>query len=75
MPTNSLTSEPLPSESVNLNSARSKAISPAPDTAPRWLSRLLAPLSQVSEGLLHLQLPNGDSLHFGTDNGLSLIHI
>ncbi len=69
MPTNSLTSEPLPSKSVNLNSARSKAFSPAPDTAPRWLSRLLAPLSQVSEGLLHLQLPNGDSLHFGSDNG------
>ncbi|HCS28172.1 MAG TPA: SAM-dependent methyltransferase [Spongiibacteraceae bacterium] len=44
--------------------------STSPKAAPRWLRRLLRPLTQAGEGLLTLQLPSGEILEFGNDNGL-----
>lgn len=44
--------------------------STAPKAAPRWLRRLLRPLTKAGEGLLTLQLPSGETLEFGHDNGL-----
>lgn len=38
--------------------------------APRWLQRLLRPLTGTGEGVLTLQLPSGEQLDFGHDNGL-----
>ncbi|MBB3047251.1 cyclopropane-fatty-acyl-phospholipid synthase [Litorivivens lipolytica] len=75
MSSNTLSSQNQPSDSLTRSVAVDIKTGTAipnrsPATAPRWLTRLTEPLSAVSEGLLILQLPNGDNLSFGADNGL-----